>query len=80
MAVRRLDDALTTNHQQSLPSTRGYNNRVNVPVPPKAHGDHQHRHRHSIYAAEATGLLLMAVLLLILTLIRYWRDIPWSAR
>jgi len=44
------------------------------------HPDDKHRHRHSIYAAEATGLLLMAILLLILTLIRYWRDIPWSAR
>ena len=42
--------------------------------------DNQHQHRHSIYAAEATGLLLMAVLLLVLTLIRYWRDIPWGAR
>jgi hypothetical protein len=40
----------------------------------------QHQDRHSTYAAEATGLLLMAVLLLILTLVRYWRDIPWSAR
>jgi len=45
-----------------------------------AHLDDKHQHRHSIYAAEASGLLLMAVLLLILTLIRYWRDIPWSAR
>jgi hypothetical protein len=36
--------------------------------------------RHSAYAAEATGLLLMAVLLLVLTIIRYWRHIPWSAR
>jgi len=42
--------------------------------------DNKHRHRHSIYAAEATGLLLMAILLLILTIIRYWRYIPWSAR
>ncbi len=33
-----------------------------------------------MYAAEATGLLLMAVLLLVLTIIRYWRYIPWSAR
>jgi hypothetical protein len=63
---------------------------VNAPAPfkPVADNDHQdnehqhnkHQHRHSIYAAEATGLLLMAVLLLILTLIRYWRDIPWGAR
>ena len=40
----------------------------------------QHQSRHSIYAAEATGLLIMAILLLVLTVIRYWRDIPWSAR
>jgi len=58
---------------------------VNAPVPSKpaahdTHQDNQHQHHHSIYAAEATGLLLMAVLLLILTLIRYWREIPWSAR
>jgi len=58
---------------------------VNAPVPskPAAHGVHQddkHQHHHAIYAAEATGLLLMAVLLLILTLIHYWRDIPWGAR
>jgi hypothetical protein len=47
-----------------------------------AQDQHQHwrQHRHSIYAAEATGLLLMAVLLLALTLIRYWRDIPWGVR
>jgi hypothetical protein len=58
---------------------------VNASVPPKpaadsAHQEDRHQHRHTIYAAEATGLLLMAVLLLILTLIRYWRYIPWSAR
>jgi hypothetical protein len=62
-----------------------YNSRVNAPVPPKPaadgeHPDNKHRHRHSIYAAEATGLLLMAVLLLVLTIIRYWRYIPWGAR
>jgi len=69
---------------------KGYNSRVNSPVPPKPvadhehqdnkHQDNKHQHRHSIYAAEATGLLLMAVLLLILTIIRYWRYIPWNAR
>jgi hypothetical protein len=58
---------------------------VNAPVPPKAAADHEHRdakhqHHHAIYAAEATGLLFMAVLLLILTIIRYWQYIPWSAR
>lgn len=58
---------------------------MNASVPPKPVAENQpqdnkHQHRHSIYAAEATGLLLMAVLLLVLTIIRYWRYIPWSAR
>jgi hypothetical protein len=33
-----------------------------------------------MYAAEATGLLVMAVLLLVLIVIRYWASIQWSAR
>jgi len=57
---------------------------VNAPVPQKPaadpHQDSPHHHHHAIYAAEATGLLLMAVLLLVLTIIRYWRYIPWNAR
>jgi hypothetical protein len=53
---------------------------VNSPAPSKSASDNKHQHRHSIYAAEATGLLVMAVLLLVLTIIRYWRYIPWSAR
>jgi len=57
-----------------------YNSAVNAPVPPKPAADDKHQHHHTIYAAEATGLLLMAVLLLILTIVRYWRYIPWSAR
>jgi hypothetical protein len=52
---------------------------VNSPAP-KSAADNKHQHRHSIYAAEATGLLVIAVLLLVLTIIRYWRYIPWSAR
>ena len=58
---------------------------MNAPVQPKPktdnlQQDNKHEHRHPIYAAEATGLLVMAVLLLVLTLIRYWRYIPWNAR
>jgi hypothetical protein len=67
--------------------TRGkvYNSGVNSPVPSKPAADNQrpddqHHHRHAAYAAEASGLLIMAVVLLILTVIRYWREIPWSAR
>ena len=74
------DNRPTTNDQRLTPE-KSYNIRVNSPVPPKPVADHErHHHHHAIYAAEATGLLLMAVLLLILTIIRYWRYIPWSAR
>jgi len=39
----------------------------------------KHR-RHAIYATETSGLLLIALLLLVLTLIRYWHAIHWSVR
>jgi hypothetical protein len=29
---------------------------------------------------EATGVLIIAVVILIITVARYWRTIPWSAR
>jgi hypothetical protein len=78
-------NCLLTTSDQRLTTEKSYNSRVHAPIQSKsspANEDHNksHRHRHSIYAAEATGLLLMAVLLLILTVIRYWRYIPWSAR
>jgi hypothetical protein len=41
--------------------------------------DHKH-HRHAVYASETTGLLVIAFLLLVLTLVRYWHDIHWSWR
>lgn len=41
--------------------------------------DHKHR-RHAVYASETTGLLLIAFLLLVLTLVHYWHDIHWSLR
>lgn len=64
----------------TIDAPRGYNSRVNSPASPKPASDHKDPHRHSIYAAEATGLLVIAVVLLVLTIIRYWRYIPWSAR
>jgi hypothetical protein len=72
----------TTIDQRPTPidARKGYNGAVNSPAPPKPTSDNKHQHRHSIYAAEATGLLVMAVLLLVLTIVRYWRYIPWSAR
>jgi hypothetical protein len=57
-----------------------YNNGVESPILPKPPADKSHRHRNSIYAAESTGLIILAVLLLIFTVIRYWRNIPWGAR
>ena len=43
--------------------------------------EHSHKHqRHAIYATETTGLLVIAFLLLILTVLRYWHDIHWSLR
>jgi len=29
---------------------------------------------------EATGLIVISLLILILTLARYWHNIPWNAR
>jgi len=43
------------------------------PVPPKAPG-------RSVLTLEATGLLVIAVLVLAIYIVRYWHQIPWSAR
>ncbi|HUO27364.1 MAG TPA: hypothetical protein VMU61_16970 [Candidatus Aquilonibacter sp.] len=45
--------------------------------PPDSSGKH---HRHAAYAAETTGLLVIAFLLLALTIVRYWHAIHWSLR
>jgi len=43
--------------------------------------DPAHKHpRHAVYATETSGLLLIAFLLLVLTLVRYWHAIHWSVR
>jgi hypothetical protein len=77
-------DAAPHSCYSTNPARRDYNIDVNAPVSQKPVADPEHdvkhQHRHSIYAAEATGLLLMAVPLLVLSIIRYWRYIPWSAR
>ncbi len=59
-----------------LRTLRSYNIRVPESSP---HDDHKH-HRQAVYASETTGLLLIAFLLLVLTLIRYWHEIRWSIR
>lgn len=46
---------------------------------PKSPDASRHR-RHAVYASETTGLLLIALMLLVLTLVRYWHNIHWSLR
>lgn len=57
-----------------------YNVAVAAPAPSKPVAEDKHRQRHSLYAAEASGLMVIAVLLLILSIVRYWQYINWSAR
>jgi hypothetical protein len=52
---------------------------IRVPSP-EAQRDAYKERRHAVYASEATGLLLIALLLLALTLVRYWHHIHWSLR
>ena len=61
------------------PVGRGYNIAVATPAPHRVPED-KHRHRHHAYAAESVGLLLIGILLLILTVARYWSYINWSIR
>jgi hypothetical protein len=50
-------------------------------VPIQTTNDNAARHhRHAVYASEAMGLLVIALLLLALTVVRYWHDIHWSLR
>jgi len=46
----------------------------------KSPDDSRKHHRHAVYASETTGLLLIALMLLVLTLVRYWHDLHWSLR
>jgi len=39
-----------------------------------------HHHAPQVYTLETTGLLIIAVLVLVLFVIRYWHNIAWSAR
>jgi hypothetical protein len=59
-------------------SCRAYNVAV---VKPQPQNDSAHKQsRRAIYATETSGLLLIAFLLLVLTLVRYWHVIHWSWR
>jgi hypothetical protein len=47
---------------------------------PSDHSSFEHHRTPQVYTLEATGLLVIAVLILILTLARYWHHISWSPR
>jgi hypothetical protein len=51
-----------------------------VPVDTSKEDAASRHQRHAVYASEAIGLLVIALLLLALTLVRYWHDIHWSLR
>jgi hypothetical protein len=59
-----------------------YNVRVATIVPPRPPRPSRlaDAARARMHKLQATGLLIIAVLVLLLTLIRYWHNIPWSAR
>jgi hypothetical protein len=44
------------------------------------HSSAGHHRTPQIYTLEATGLLLIATLILILTLVRYWHHFAWGVR
>jgi len=70
----------------SLPPWRqesplGRSRRYNVPMPiANPRQQPGSRARRSVLTLEATGVLIIAILILILTLARYWHHIPWGAR
>ena len=60
------------------PPPQRYNIRVLTPNS-EQEAAHKH-HRHAVYASETTGLLMIAAVLLLLTLVRCWREMHWSLR
>jgi hypothetical protein len=59
-------------------SSRRYNIAV---LTPKSEPQAERKyHRHAVYASETCGLLMIALVLLVLTLVRYWHEIQWSLR
>jgi hypothetical protein len=47
-------------------------------LPPKT--GHHHHEVPRVYSLEVTGLIVIAVVILVITLIRFWHNIAWSAR
>ena len=60
--------------------TRDYNE-VMLRAAPTPRGRSGSRHKKtSIYTVESTGMLIIALMILILALARYWHFIHWSLR
>jgi F0F1-type ATP synthase assembly protein I len=59
-----------------LPFSAAYN--ISVAIAKPRDDFSRKRVRHALYSTEAGGLLFIAVLLLIIILIRYWKAIHWS--
>jgi hypothetical protein len=47
---------------------------------PREQPSPEHHRTPQVYTLEATGLLVIAALILILILARYWHHIAWGAR
>jgi hypothetical protein len=56
----------------------GAKRQPNPPAPQRPSSEHHHTPK--IYTLEATGLLVIAALILILSIVRYWHHIAWGAR
>lgn len=68
--------ARNTQHPRPNTPTRRYNTRVPA-VPPE---DDRKQNRRAVYASEATGLVVVALLVLVIIMVRYWHNIHWSLR
>lgn len=44
------------------------------------HDDGRKARRREVYASETIGLVVIAVLLLVFTVLRYWHHVHWSLR
>jgi len=52
---------------------------VTSPHPSKSASGHGSQRQH-VYALESTGVLIIALTLLTITLVRYWNAMHWSLR
>ncbi|HEX6502974.1 MAG TPA: hypothetical protein VF011_06970 [Terriglobales bacterium] len=41
---------------------------------------HSGRSKKPVYPREVTGLILIGILVLVVTIIRYWQSISWNLR